>query len=52
VSTGLNAVWTPQNKDKKAGKHNVNMSWIQRFKSDIRPSQNEMTATLGYEYRF
>jgi hypothetical protein len=54
VSTGLNAVWTPQNRDKKAGKHNVNlnMSWIQRFKADTRPSQNEMTATLGYGYRF
>jgi hypothetical protein len=54
VSTGLNVTWTPSGKDKKAGKHNLNLniSWIQRFKSDTRPSQNELTATLGYGYSF
>ena len=54
LSTGLNASWTPQTKDKKAARHNLNynMSWIQRFKSETRPSRNELTAALGYGYRF
>jgi hypothetical protein len=52
--TGLNASWSPAGKDGKNPHHSVNFntSLIQRFKSDTRPAQRELTATLTYGYRF
>ncbi len=52
LATGININYSPQ-KTKEA-KHYVtgNLSWVQRFKSDIRSGRREITATVNYSYSF
>ena len=52
LSTGLSVNWSAGNKVN--GKHNItsNITWVQRFRSEIRKGRREITATVNYSYAF
>ncbi len=52
LSTGLNINYSPGKSE--TGRHNVTggISWVQRFRSEIRNSRREITGSLNYSYTF
>jgi hypothetical protein len=52
VATGININYAPQKSTE--GKHNLagNLSWVERFRSQLQPGRREITATVNYSYTF
>lgn len=52
IATGININYSPRKTNE--GRHNLtgNLSWVQRFRSEMQASRREITGTINYSYNF